>query len=82
MSRLMFTFDIRYSIDECKRPAHRFERFALRSDAPAGLDDGGGDHQHRANHVAAWRRCTREPVAISMPNSSGPAMPPMPVPTA
>ena len=52
MSRVMFTLDIRYSIDECKRPAHRFERFALGSDAPAGLDDGGSGHQDRAEHIA------------------------------
>src|SRR5580658_3300319 len=55
MSRLMSKsasrFDINDSIDECKWPAHCFERFALGSDAPAGLDDGGGGHQNRANHI-------------------------------
>src|SRR5580704_2295109 len=52
MSKSAPTSDICDSIDECKRSAHRFERFALGGDAPAGLDDGGGGHQDRANHVA------------------------------
>src|SRR5579862_3379422 len=51
MSRPMFTSDIRDSFNKCKRPAHRFERFSLGGDAPTGLDDGGGHHQDRANHV-------------------------------
>src|SRR5580704_258468 len=51
ISKSASTSDICDSIDECKRPAHRFERFALGSDAEARLDDGGGGHQDRADHV-------------------------------
>ena len=39
------------------------------------------DHQRGAEQIAA-EHAQREPVSISAPNSHGPAMPPMPVPTA
>src|SRR5687768_12345924 len=36
------------SIDRRQRPADGFERLALGSNAVEGGDDGGDDHQHRA----------------------------------
>src|SRR5579862_7686703 len=51
ISRAISTSDIHYSINKRKRPAHRFERFALGGDAPARLDGSGGGHQDRADRV-------------------------------
>ena len=69
-----------------QRPGDALQRLALGLDAEERRDDAAGDHQRGADVVAERDRgdavATSTAFSMSLPKSSGPAMPPAAVPMA